>query len=292
MNGPNEGAAKKSSDADAEDSGKPKYSAASTVALVTLLGLLMYGVARFGNAAFCARLGISPDEIGVEPHLLLGKVAGTFVLFVLLIGLTALVIDWVYREEGGWWRVWLVGIPVGAALAFLFLAFFVPGSNSWIVAICLTIIICLMQFGSTFLGHFVKSIEKWSSAARGNVFKVCVSGATVIVALFILAGVSGYRAAGYTSSGRDLPHFVSFYFWRVDTKWLTGTPGFLGIHAKRATISWVSSTVSERVAQRLRRGPVFHLGTYQGVHYLYCRGIEGVIRFPASLVVIETWTST
>lgn len=81
-----------------------RWVARNPLAVVTLVGILLYGIVRLANALFYGELGVTPEEVGVGYQETLAQSALTVVLITLFfaVGLGALSL---------WYLVVLVGLP-------------------------------------------------------------------------------------------------------------------------------------------------------------------------------------
>jgi hypothetical protein len=111
-----------------------------------------------------------------------------------------------------------------------------------------------------------------------------VIAAVSIVIVFGLAGLIGYRAAGYVRDGKALPCGCSKLFGHnIALPWVSASQGFLGVQADKVDVAWV--TKSDRPSAPLPENPIY-LGTADGLVALYDPDRDMVVRLPASEIAI------
>jgi hypothetical protein len=84
--------------------------AQGTGALLAVLALLIYGAVRIANAAFYARLGVAPEEVGLSYSAILSRAIGSIILLLTSIGLIVISIVVGADEEEKFWR-YLTRLP-------------------------------------------------------------------------------------------------------------------------------------------------------------------------------------
>ncbi|MEV8458736.1 MULTISPECIES: hypothetical protein [Streptomyces] len=252
------------------------------------MGLLLYGVTRFGNAAFYARLGTTPDEIGIDHAVLLDRVAGVIFLFVTVVGLAAILFYVALRSATPWWASIVAGV-VGLCLSVAAIGGFFGVNLKWwgvafILAVCGVVTLVTGQ-----LERKPDSHRQWLGVWRAKLTASAIAALALLLAMFTAAGVAGYRAAGYIERGQPLPcNCLRVWFLDVNFRWFAGTEGFLGIDPKSVKPVWISSTLDEADRRRLAHHSLFILGTHDSTHYVFDSTERQMLRIPASLFIFST----
>jgi hypothetical protein len=221
-------------------------------AFLTLFALAIYGAARFGDAAFYARLGTDADTVGLTYGVTLARVAtsvavtGSSILVLFLSGRLRVR----SKNELGSQRPWnklfsLIALVFGAILSFLLLILIIPPQ-----LIPVAPIRNLVALGCA-CGIFVAGMRYEKVRRETKSFTSIHSAITVAMALVLLFGVSaitGYRSASYIMRGQPLPcPCVNILGYNITLPWSSGTNGFLGIKAELASVRWIGpgkSTIS------------------------------------------------
>jgi hypothetical protein len=249
-----------------------------------VLALVIYGAVRFGDSAFYARLGVSPDEVGLDYGRTLGRVAVGIALLAAAASLVAIaggllegVEEWTPRVvvEGIFGVIaWLVGL--------IALRSVLPPMSPVLTAVCALLIF--------FAGYWLTPRYRSGDLARSlrgvDSIRALGIAAAFVIALFGLAGVAGYRAAGYIVDGRSLPCGCAHVLGRnLALPWVNGSEGFMGLEAEHATVSWV--TTADRPRGALPQNAVL-LGDDDGIVVLYDVDHEQAVRLPADDVSVRT----
>jgi hypothetical protein len=105
--------------------------------------------------------------------------------------------------------------------------------------------------------------------------------AIAIVLLFGFAALTGYQSAAHVMRGQALPcPCISIFGHNITLPWSSGTNGFLGIIAPKATITWIGSG----------RSPVpesaIYLGGSNGSVVLYDVATQHTLIVPNTDVIV------
>jgi hypothetical protein len=248
------------------------------VELLTLAALVIYGAVRFADSAFYARLGVTPDDVGLDYARTLGRVAGG----IALLAATVAILMWAgsaFSKPGDRF-VNTLGFFAGMAAGGALLKALLPPTSRLVV---LALAVGLAGAGAV-LGrqHANGRITRWVAKLTGP--RQIVLAAVAIVAIFGYAGVTGYRAAGYVVDGRELPCGCSNLFGRnITLPWASASAGFLGVQADRASVKWISPSGHPR--QVLPEAPIY-LGAADEMIALYDPELHDVVRLPVSAVSV------
>ncbi|QJT02517.1 hypothetical protein G9272_21175 [Streptomyces asoensis] len=251
---------------------------ATTAAGVTsLAGIALYGSVHFADAAFYAHLGLTPEDVGLNPAVTLGRVAVSFMFIgVALFIVTLPAVIWFRRTS----FFWLNATIVGSVIAYVLLVeLFAPVSEvgSLVVAVgemaFVFIVFAVHEMGLSAILHSVK--EKKVEVAILTSFAVLLA--------FVAAGIFGLQAAYGVASGVTSESSADVF---PESFPGMGRLGLLGVEAKPANIVWVSESLKGAVA--ITKGfPLIFLGTDRNLHFLYDIQRRIVVRVPATLVLID-----
>ncbi|MGW0950066.1 hypothetical protein ACWD4O_47160 [Streptomyces sp. NPDC002623] len=256
--------------------------------VLSIMGALLYGIARFGNAAFYTQLGTSPDEVGIDPTVLLGRVAGVFLIFLVVVALYSISVHFAMRDKTPWWASLLGFAAAMLLLGVLIFGFFTAASYWWAAGI-LVLSVIFLTFMTGVLDKNPNAYRDWMDKAKARRAATVTAALLFVLAVFATAGISGYRAARHIENGEVLPcSCLQLWSLKVNYRWFAGTAGFLGINPQHAYPMWISPTIKGEERTRLMRDSLFHLGTNNGTHYLFDAETQGVLRIPAPLFIFST----
>jgi hypothetical protein len=251
---------------------------------LTGLALVVYGAVHFGDYAFYARLGVSPDDVGLDYARTLGKVAGGLVLLgatlALLIAAGARLSS---TDEGStrWWARLLVW-PLALFVSFLLLATLLPPLPRWTLLIAGA---CLVRLGA-FLDAKRRSEGLRSLVRDRDPMHLLAFGALGLIVTFAAFGIAGYRAAGYVRGGKELPcGCTNMFGLNVALPWVSGSRGFMGVEAQTAYVWWADGGRGRRPPLP---EPAAYLGSADGLVVLYDVSRKATIRVPAQSVAFAT----
>ncbi|KAB1977848.1 hypothetical protein [Streptomyces triticiradicis] len=261
-----------------EDSKASWKDIATTAAGVTsLAGIALYGSVHFADAAFYARLGLTPEDVGLDPAVTLGRVAVSFMLIgVALFIATLPAVVFFQRTSFPWLLIALVGATLGN---LLLVVLFAPSSGAGRLLLAAAEFLFILaaltvrEIGLSVLLDKVK--EKKMEAVMFASF--------IVICMFVAAGSVGFRAAydiesratSKLSPGLNPESFPG-----------AGRLGLLGVEAKPANIVWVSDSLKGAV-KTTKGFPLIFLGTERNLHFLYDARRKLVMRVPAGLVLID-----
>lgn len=246
-----------------------------------VVGLAVYGSVRFADTVFYARLGTTPDSVGISYSETLSRVAGPVALLTALVLTTALCV----RLKGS---LSLFLMCLMAAITVISLGVLLPlpqvrlfGRS--LVPIILTLLIIFLAAGkSTRYVAFKEGVQKdkrWLLVLLGF----------ALVIVFGLAGITGYREAGYLLGARwdaqtsPLPcGCVQYGGYDLSFPWLGGSQGFYGIEAQPVTVQWVGSGPKPKALPET----VFYLGESDGIDVLFDPGSNQSVSVPAISVLL------
>jgi hypothetical protein len=276
--------------------------------VLSVVGLVIYGSVRFADTAFYARLGTSPDDVGISYATTLSRVAGPVVLLAALVIALFFAVQ-LEKEHSTGLRV-LCLLVLGLA-AVVTLGELIPATPRFrlvdinIVPVVVTIVVVAVS-------------AKWPPANSRRLrtalrpgtpqFWVVLGMTTVI--LFGLAGVTGYREAGYLRDSvpvvgiSPLPCGCDAIFNHdVSLPWVSGTQGFYGVEATPVLVEWVGSEPPPRdLPPRSRPCPprveeynvnpvcagAYELGESDGVVILFDPVTNTSVAVPTSSVILST----
>jgi hypothetical protein len=261
----------------------PKVKLHDALEALTLVALVMYGAVHFADAAFYARLGVSPDEVGLDYARTLAKVAVGFVLLAATVALLFVAGAHLAKDDHGRFRGLLRSL--GALLVLwvgsVLLLTLLPPAPRWMVITA--------SVGTIGLGAYLNEARRsrllrWLGAL--DLTRALTLGAIGIVAVFGLAGLAGYRAAGHVRDGETPPCGCTKLFGHnLAMPWLSGSRGFMGIQVERAEVAWVNPR--NHPAQTLPTDALY-LGSADQMVALYDVSHEMTVRIPAQAVTVAT----
>jgi hypothetical protein len=251
---------------------------------LTLAALVVYGAVHFADYTFYARLGVSPEEVGLDYAGTLAKVAVGFVLLAATVALLFAAGARLATENGhGRFRGRLDWLGAMLALAVgqgLLLTLLPPVPR-----------VVVFAASGAIMGLGVCLDEARRERALRWLWRLDLShklmlGATAIVVVFGLAGVAGYRAAENVRDGGTPPCGCTKLFGHnLAMPWLSGSRGFMGIQAERAEIAWVNP-------RNHRADPLptdaLYLGSADQMVALYDVARAVTVRIPAQAVTVAT----
>jgi hypothetical protein len=280
---PDDELASSRADAAGAERERGRFGPRDALELLTVLALVVYGAVHFGEYAFYARLGASPDDVGLDYTHTLGRVAVGFgllagtVMFLLAAG--ALMGS--KRDDVAGSLFEFVVCAPAVLVGYILLATLLPPLPRWTIWVAVVAVIAL--------GAVLEATYRSGALARWlrtfDLRHAIVLGAIGLVASFGLAGAAGYHAAGYVLAGEDLPCGCSKIFGiNVALPWVNGSRGFMGIQAERAQVSWVGPQHPD--TRRPRRA--LYLGTADGLVALYDVDLGRTVRIPAQAISFST----
>jgi hypothetical protein len=235
-----------------------------------LVGIAVYGSVRFADTAFYARLGTTPDSVGITYAETLSRVAGPVALLFAII-LTLYLSRRLLRARGTltrflvFWIAFAVTVAVSGVLLPVFPRFRWFGLN-WIP---ISLAIAVIVFAGERATKQRRGIRE--HLRPGTPWFWVAIGMSLLV-VFGLAGLSGYREAGYLINGdpysarSPLPCGCSAPFNHdISLPWLSGSEGFYGIEALPVTIQWTGPGSAPKNLPTT----AFYLGESDGVDVLF-----------------------
>jgi len=256
-----------------------RWSTQDILGWLTLGALVVYGSVRFADSAFYSRLGTSPDAVGLDYAATLSRVAGVVVLFLATVMLIAGLGRLVEKEIS--FALLLLTLVVGAIGVAVFGVLLPPSQHvhgfNWVA---LLLVISIFAVSTSFDSKPLKALR--SSLHQSRMRRI-VAGALVVVAIFGLSGLSGYRSAGYLIEGKSLPcGCVRFMRWNMSLPWASGSEGFLGVDAPPVKVRWVDAArTSPKFPENL-----FYLGSAGGVDVFFDPVAGMIENIPADAVVV------
>jgi hypothetical protein len=244
------------------------------VAYGTIGAIAVYGAARFGASTFYARLGTTPDAVGLDYVRTLSRVSSAVVL-----GLSSIVL---VLATGGWFRK-KSSSPLRWGLLFVCVVF------SWIV------ILTLLPLQTP--GRVISFVFVWLVAAAGYNSRATLGEirqrfrahpltwiAAAVLATFTTTGIIGYRSAQYVMDGNTLPcGCTRLGPWNIALPWASGSPGFLGVDVSKADLTWVGTTAQNKDLPT----SAIYLGTSDGEAVFYDAETGSSFSVPTEAVVIR-----
>jgi hypothetical protein len=262
----------------------PKVKLHDALEALTLAALVVYGAVHFADYAFYARLGVSPEDVGLDYARTLAKVA---IGFVLLAATVALLLtagaQLAAKDDHGRMRGllgWLGGMLALGMGSVLLLTLLPPVPRLLVFAVSGGIIV---------LGAYLDEARRvrllrWAWTL--DLSRKLMLGATGLVLIFGLAGVGGYHAAGYVRAGETPPCGCTKLFGHnVALPWLSGSRGFMGVQAERAEVAWVNP--ANHPAHALPTDALY-LGSADEMVALYDVARAMTVRIPAQSVTVAT----
>lgn len=270
----------------ASTTGDVKFDLQKWAAAGSLLALGIYGAARFGDAAFYARLGTNPDAVGLDYSVTLSRVATT----IAVSGASLLAL--VYRSRisarieeppGSQRRARLaisaVTLVLTLALSALLFLLFVPPTlvssvhvRGSIALVCVSLV--------WLVGYLYEKADWRASSLHQHQF--IVAAALGVVVLFGASALTGYHAAGYVIRGQPLPcPCAKLFGHNLTLPWSSGSSGFLGLQAEVAAVTWIGPGQSPLPAQATL------LGTADGSAVLYDSATRRTMIVPAADVLLS-----
>jgi hypothetical protein len=246
----------------------------SMLELLTVAALVIYGAVRFADSAFYARLGATPDDVGLDYAHVLGRVAGSVALMsaTLAILLSA---GWFVRRAN--WPMVTGALGVGTALLRAMLP-----PTSPLVAMAMAAIVLIA-------GAFARRAREASQTAGWlptlTRARLVIVAAVGIVVIFGYAGISGYRAAGYVYNGQELPCGCSSLLGHnITLPWASASEGFMGVEASPADVRWISPNDHKG---DVIPGDLMYLGVADELVALYDPVDHVVVRLPVAAVSVR-----
>ncbi|CAM5739689.1 hypothetical protein SAFG77S_01509 [Streptomyces afghaniensis] len=261
-----------------ESKGPWKDIATTAAGITSLAGLALYGSVHFADAAFYAHLGLTPEDVGLNPAVTLGRVSVSFMLIAaaLFIVVLPVVIFW-RRTSFPWLFLTLVGSAIGNVLL---IELFAPSSEVGQLAVGIGEIVFVFIVLAVHEVGFSAILDN----VKENKVEVAIFASFVVLLVFGAAGIFGLKAA-YGIDSRVTPE--SAFGVLPESFPGVGRLGLLGVEAKPANIVWVSDSLKGGVATT-KGFPLVFLGTERNLHFLYDARRRLVIRVPATLVLIDT----
>jgi hypothetical protein len=245
---------------------------------LTAVALVVYGAVHFGQYAFYARLGVSPDAVGLDYGRTLGAVAVGLALFVAAIVFLLTAGALFTSNHGSGLGRFVLGLVVGGVGAVLLRTLLPPLPNPGLAVS----IMAATAAGAVLNANHV-ALRAWASGLGGRA--TLAIAAPAIVLAFGLAGLAGYHAAGYVYRGGELPCGCTPLFGRnITLPWVSGSRGFMGVEAERAEVEWVNPSEPHGP---LPADPIY-LGTADNMVVLYDPTLHRAVRIPAQSISVET----
>lgn len=259
------------------------------IAIATLIALVIYGSARFGDAAFYARLGTDPNAVGLNYGVTLSRVATT--IAVTGAGVVASLLYGKFLKErkesaankgeksaaDKWPKRAALSVGLlllGIATAFLIMLILPAALALDGVRVFIAILLVPILF---WVGYKFRAPK--SGSAKSHIY---LAAALATVVLFAVSGVAGYNSAGYVIRGKVLPcSCFSLFKHNITLPWSTGSSGFLGVEANYARVIWVGP----------RRGMVptsaVFLGGFNGDVVLFDFIAHRLLIVPSSDIIVR-----
>ncbi|WP_159049527.1 hypothetical protein [Streptomyces sp. NRRL WC-3618] len=251
--------------------------ATTAAGITSLAGIALYGSVHFADAAFYARLGLTPEDIGLNPAVTLGRVAVSFMLIGVALFIVALPLVIFFRRTSfPWLLLTLAGSTIGNVLI---VKLFAP------VAEVGTLVISIGEMTFIFAVFAMHEIDLSVilNNVKGKKLEVATLTSFAVLLVFFAAGIFGLRAA-YGIESTVTPK-SSFNVIPESFPGM-GRLGLLGVEAKPANVVWVSENLKGAVATT-KGFPLIFLGTERNLHFLYDVQRRRVMRVPATLVLID-----
>ena len=267
-------------------SAKPGRQVQDWAPTVTLIALVIYGSARFGDAVFYARLGTNPDAVGLNYAVTLSRVAtvmavaGAGMLAIILVGI-------IYRHTSdrratSFFLTMLIVLGIAAVgyLGLLLVMLLIPASVPFFLRELIAVLIVVLLY---VIGYNYKAEEQWIAKQERFRPGVILVGSLSAVVIVAVSGLAGYRSAGYVMRGELLPcPCVSAFNHNMTLPWSTGTSGLLGLTADQASITWVGP------GKRKVPTSAILLGGSDGNLVFYDPAAQRTITVPSTDVVVQT----
>jgi hypothetical protein len=287
-------------------------------AFLAFFAIVLFGIVRFANGAFYARLGLTPEDVGLSSAVILARSAMSVVLLAISLILLGF---WAFSARRERWGLALLGVPMALLGLVLFRALFpLPGSiepqsggdNLYSLAIFL---------GGALIGFLValqddllqrrrdlpgkadssyaekvtnsqageaRQVAKDEVSARRRVIIVALALATAL--LLGLAGTLGYYSAGRVMDGKLLRcGCVQIRGTNINMSlpWVSGTPGFLAVRVQHAEVVWNTRPTTPPEWASLPMKNAMYIGQADGMIVVYDYDNDRPQRFPVGAVLLR-----
>jgi hypothetical protein len=251
---------------------------------LTVVALVVYAAVHFGDYTFYARLGVSPDEVGLDYARTLGKVAGGLVLLGAALALLIAAGARLSAADDDSTRRWApyLAWPLALVTSGVLLATLLPPLPRWALWIGAA---CIVRLGVV-LDAKRRSGELGDLVSKRDPMHLIAAGALGLIVIFGAFGIAGYRAAGYVRGGKEIPCGCSHILGlNVALPWVSGSRGFMGIEAPTAQVKWADDA---RGARPPLPEEAVYLGSADGLVVLYDPDRNRSIRVPAQSIAFST----
>lgn len=280
--------------------------AQGTGALLALLALIAYGAVRIANGAFYARLGVTPEEVGLSYAVILSRAIGSLILLLVSITLMSTAILSTEEDDSTPWQIFLrilfflLGVIVlralipsqlfhGLVVAVIFFlsvlavrrhrssdsspsqegspATNVPGSND-----------SAQEHSETRTqvnhGLLQRSTQAWWIAV-------------IVILTFSFAATLGYQSARPVLEGEpvDCTCVAVFGVATLGFPWLSGSAGFLGIQTEEGRLEWIDGK-KPGAPELPGSDSMVYLGANNGMIVVYDAENQQSLRYPVEAVKV------
>jgi hypothetical protein len=254
------------------------------------VGLAVYGSVRFADTAFYARLGTTPDSVGISYAETLSRVAGPVAL------LTGVIVTLFMLARINWFLGIIFSAPAAMILGILLPLPHLAGTSLIAFAIIMAIIIIGVWWEARTTANRAREMtpEQPVEPTVGPPLvprSFWVAGGILLLIIFGLSGLIGYRQANYLINGdpalgkNPLPCGCSKFFgYNVELPWTSGSEGFLGIEATPVKVRWIGPgpTPGDLPTE------AYFLGESDGVDVVFDPGANQSVSIPVNSVVLTS----
>jgi hypothetical protein len=287
-------------------------------AFLAFFAVVLFGAVRFADAAFFARLGLAPEDVGLSSAVIIARSTMSVVLLgasLILLGFWMFAIE---RRAKWWWP--LLGTPMACVGLILFRSLFplprfvLTDRDLWIYNGSILVGGAILgwrvarhdhvlQRGRGFANEAGSSSPERTidsqapdtskpatdaTSARTRV--IIVELAFAVIILFGLAGILGYSSAAQVMDNQLLRCGCTSIAGReVSFPWMGGAVGFLAVRVQHAEVAWNTNTPPKTPPDWLVSLPmdVMYLGQADGMIVVYDPVDDRPLRFPVGAVLVR-----